>query len=31
MRFDTLIELFIIEDVSDGLGGHTQSEESYCK
>ena len=26
MRFDTLIELFIIEDVSDGLGGHTQSE-----
>ena len=26
MRFNTLIELFIIEDVSDGLGGHTQSE-----
>ena len=28
MRFDTLIELFIIEDVSDGLGGHTQSEKA---
>lgn len=27
MRFDTLIELFIIEDISDGLGGHTQSEK----
>lgn len=26
MRFDTLIELFIIEDISDGLGGHTRSE-----
>lgn len=28
MRFDTLIELFIIEDVSDGLGGHMQSEKA---
>lgn len=26
MRFDTLIELFILKDISDGLGGHTQSE-----
>lgn len=26
MRFDTLIELFILEDIQDGLGGHTQSE-----
>ena len=30
MRFDTLIELFIIEDVSDGLGGHTQSEKAIA-
>lgn len=30
MRFDTLIELFIIEDVSDGLGGHTQSEKTIA-
>ena len=28
MRFDTLIELFILEDISDGLGGHTQSEKA---
>ena len=26
MRFDTLIDLFIIEDIQDGLGGHMQSE-----
>ena len=26
MRFDTLIELFILEDIQDGLGGHIQSE-----
>lgn len=30
MRFDTLIELFIIEDVSDGLGGHTRSEKAIA-
>lgn len=30
MRFNTLIELFIIEDVSDGLGGHTQSEKAIA-
>ena len=26
MRFDTLIELFIVEDIQDGLGGHTEAE-----
>lgn len=26
MRFDTFTELFILKDISDGLGGHTQSE-----
>ena len=26
MRFDTFTELFILEDVQDGLGGHMQSE-----
>ena len=30
MRFDKRIELFIIEDVSDGLGGHIQSERFIC-
>lgn len=30
MRFDTLIELFIVEDVQDGLGGHIQSEKAIC-
>ena len=30
MRFDTLIELFILEDIQDGLGGHTQSERYIC-
>ena len=30
MRFDTLIELFILEDIQDGLGGHIQREERVC-
>lgn len=30
MRFDTLIELFILEDIQDGLGGHMQSEKRVC-
>ena len=30
MRFDTLIELFILEDIQDGLGGHIQSERCIC-
>lgn len=30
MRFDVLIELFIVEDVQDGLGGHIQSEKAIC-
>ena len=30
MRFDTFTELFILEDVQDGLGGHTQSERCIC-
>ena len=30
MRFDTLIELFILEDIQDGLGGHIQSERYFC-
>ena len=28
MRFDTLIELFIVEDIQDGLGGHIEAERS---
>ena len=28
MRFDTLIELFIIKDIADGLGGYTAVERS---
>ena len=28
MRFDTLIELFVIEDIQDGLGGHIEAERS---
>ena len=28
MRLDTLIELFIIKDIADGLGGHTEVERS---
>ena len=27
MRFDKLIGLFILEDISDGLGGHTEVEK----
>ena len=30
MRFDKRIGLFTIEDVSDGLGGHIQSERFIC-
>jgi hypothetical protein len=30
MRFDKRIELFAIEDVSDGLGGYIQSERFIC-
>lgn len=30
MRFDTFTELFILEDVQDGLGGHIQSERCIC-
>ena len=30
MRFDKLIKLFILEDMSDGLGGHTQTEKFVC-
>ena len=26
MRFNTLIELFIVEDIQDGLGGHIEAE-----
>ena len=26
MRFDTLVELFIVEDIQDGLGGHIEAE-----
>jgi len=26
MRFDTLIELFIVEDIQDGLGGNIEAE-----
>ena len=26
MRFDTLIELFIVEDIQDGFGGHIEAE-----
>ena len=27
MRFDRRIELFIVEDIQDGLGGHTEAEK----
>ena len=27
MRFDKLIRLFVLEDILDGLGGHTQAEK----
>ena len=30
MRFDKRIELFTIEDVSDGLGGHIENEKFIC-
>ena len=30
MRFDIRIELFIIEDVADGLGGHTEVEKAIA-
>ena len=30
MRFDKLIELFVLEDIQDGLGGHTQAEKFIC-
>ena len=30
MRFDRRIELFIIEDVADGLGGHTEVEKAMA-
>ena len=27
MRFDKLIGLYVLEDISDGLGGHTEVEK----
>ena len=30
MRFDKRIELFIIDDIKDGLGGYAQSERFIC-
>ena len=30
MRFDKLIGLFVLEDISDGLGGHSQAEKFIC-
>ena len=30
MRFDKLIGLFILEDIQDGLGGHTEVEKFVC-
>ena len=30
MRFDRRIELFIIEDIQDGLGGHTEVEKAIA-
>ena len=30
MRFDKQIQLFILEDVQDGLGGHIESERFIC-
>ena len=27
MRFDKLIGLYILEDIADGLGGHTEAEK----
>ena len=30
MRFDKHIELFALEDIQDGLGGHIESERFIC-
>ena len=30
MRFDKLIGLFVLEDISDGLGGHIEAEKFVC-
>ena len=30
MRFDRRIELFIIRDIADGLGGHTEVEKAIA-
>ena len=30
MRFDRRIELFIVEDMQDGLGGHTEVEKAIA-
>ena len=30
MRFDKQIQLFVLEDVQDGLGGHMESERFIC-
>ena len=30
MRFDKQIQLFVLEDVQDGLGGHMESERLIC-
>ena len=30
MRFDKQIQLFVLEDIQDGLGGHIESERFIC-
>ena len=30
MRFDKQIQLFVLEDIQDGLGGHMESERFIC-
>ena len=30
MRFDRRIELFIVKDIADGLGGHTEVEKAIA-
>ena len=30
MRFDKLIGLYVLEDIADGLGGHTEVEKFIC-
>ena len=30
MRFDKQIQLFMLEDIQDGLGGHIESERFIC-